>query len=170
MSYRDSKTMTARGQAQLRFVHCAAKPAAVLQCLIVSADVARRAMFERAACDGGWTTTMCVDAESALAHISRSFIQLAIVDLESQPSGALRAVIERLATDSGLLVIVCGNEGRIEEEMWVRQAGAWLYLPGVTESSNFALLCGEARQIAQRLHKADTREYTSGTSAVPGRR
>jgi hypothetical protein len=67
-------------------------------------------------------------------------------------------------------MIVCGNEGRIEEEMWVRQAGAWLYLPGVTESSNFALLCGEARQIAQRLHKTTTREHKSGTSAVPGRR
>jgi hypothetical protein len=29
-----------------------------------------------------------------------------------------------------------------------------MYLPGVAESSNLALLCGEARQIAERLWKA----------------
>jgi DNA-binding NtrC family response regulator len=160
MPYHDSKTTLARGQAQLRMLHRTAKPAATLQCLIVSTDDARRAMFERAACEGGWSTSLCVDADSALAHISRSFVQLAIVDLEGQPTGVLRAVVERLSTDSGLLVIVCGNEGRIEEEVWVRQAGAWLYLPGVREFSNFALLCGEARQIAQRLLKTEFREST----------
>ena len=170
MPYREIKTMTARGQVQLRFVNRSAKPAAVLQCLIVSADPRRRTMFERAACEGGWNTSLCVDAEAALVHISRSFIQLAIVDLEGQLPDALRAVVERLSSDSGLLVIVCGNEGRIEEEVWVRQAGAWLYLPGVTETSNFALLCGEARQIAQRLHKSDAYERIPSTSSVPGKR
>jgi hypothetical protein len=31
--------------------------------------------------------------------------------------------------------------------------GAWLYLPGVLDSNNLALLCGEARHIAERLAK-----------------
>jgi hypothetical protein len=60
-------------------------------------------------------------------------------------------VLEQLASQSGVLLIVCGNEGSVEEELWVRQRGAWLYLPGVVEASNLALLCGEAKQIVERL-------------------
>jgi DNA-binding NtrC family response regulator len=156
MPYRDVKTMTARGQVQHRYIHRAVKPASVFQCLIVSADPGRREMFERAASDGGWKTSLCVDAPAALTHIARSFVQLAIVDLEGRAMAEFRPVIEKLsAAGSGLLLIVCGNEGQAEEEIWARQAGAWLYLPGVREGSNFALLCGEARQIAERLYKAN---------------
>jgi DNA-binding NtrC family response regulator len=108
-------------------------------------------MFERAASDGGWKTSLSVDAIEALEHVSRNFVQLAIVDLEGGSLGAFQTLIERLTASSGLLLIVCGNEGQVEEEVWARQSGAWLYLPGVVESTNFALLCGEARHIAQRL-------------------
>lgn len=173
MPYRDSKTMTARGQVQLRYIHRAAKAASVFQCLIVSADPARREMFARAAAEGGWKTALCGDAASALAHINRSFMQLAIVDLEGPQAATLRPVIERLAGGSGLLaggllLIVCGNEGQIEEEVWVRQSGAWLYLPGVAETNNFALLCGEARQIAERLAKPTDR--TVSPTPAPNKR
>jgi DNA-binding NtrC family response regulator len=154
MPYRDTKTLTARAQAQLRFVPRVAKPASVFQCVIISADAARREMFERAAADGGWQTSLCVDAPAALAHLSRSFLQLAIVDLEGQSLDVFRPVVEKITARRGSLLIVCGNEGRVDEEIWVRQSGAWLYLPGVTEGTNFALLCGEARQIAERLSAA----------------
>ena len=53
-------------------------------------------------------------------------------------------------------LIVCGNEGATEEEIWVRQLGAWMYLPGVTEGSNLSLLCSEARHIAERLSRSAT--------------
>jgi hypothetical protein len=49
--------------------------------------------------------------------------------------------------------VICGNEGRPQEEIWARQLGAWLYLPGVVESDDVAMLCGEARQIAEQLAK-----------------
>jgi hypothetical protein len=58
-------------------------------------------------------------------------------------------------------LIVCGNEGDVEEEVWVRQLGAWLYLPNVTEASNLALLCGEARHIAERLAKPPVPDYST---------
>ena len=154
MTYRDAKTMTARGQVQLRFVKRAAKAMSTLQCLIVSADRRRGEMLERAAAEGGWKTCVCIEVQAALAHVGRSFVHLAIVDLEGQDVRTFRPVLERLTSQNGVLLIVCGNEGDVQEELWVRQQGAWLYLPGVAESSNLALLCGEARHIAERLAKA----------------
>ncbi len=166
MTYRDGKTMTARGQIQLRFIKPPAKQLSVFQCLIVSADPERRAMFERAAADGGWKTFVCADAGTALTHINRSFVDLGVVDLEGQVADTFRPVVEQLTARSGLLLIVCGHEGDIDEEVWVRQLGAWLYLPGVVESSNFALLCGEARQISERLRKTSISERSTGTPLV----
>lgn len=150
---RDAKTLTARGQVQFRYFNRAAKAASTFQCLIVAAERRRGEMLSRAADEGGWRTHVCADAEAALAHINRSFVHLAVVDLEGQKSPAFRPVLERLTACGGLLLIVCGNEGDSQEEVWVRQLGAWLYLPGVGENSNLALLCGEARQIAERLSK-----------------
>jgi DNA-binding NtrC family response regulator len=166
MPYQDTKTLTARGQIQLRFAKRATKAVNVFQCLIVSSDDERRAMFERAAADGGWNTLLCADAPTALTYINRSLVQLAIVDLESQQAEAFRPVVQQFTATSGLLLIVCGNEGEIEEEVWVRQLGAWLYLPGVADTSNFALLCVEARHIAERLWKSNGGARANGVPAV----
>ncbi len=153
MIYRDAKTMTVQGQVQLRFAKRAAKAIGTFQCLIVSADRDRAEMLKRAATEGGWKTIVCPDAQTALAHVSRSFVHLVVVDLEGQDLPSFRAVLVQLTSLSGALLIVCGKEGDVEEEICVRQLGAWMYLPGVVETSNLALLCGEARQIAERLAK-----------------
>jgi DNA-binding NtrC family response regulator len=155
MPYRDTKTLSARAQIQQKFVKRAAKLVNVFQCLIISADTARREMLQRAAEEGGWKTSLCGDVPSALVHLRRSFVQLALVDLEGQKRDAFQLVIEQLTARSGLLLVVCGNETDVEEEVWARQQGAWLYLPGVVETSNLALLCGEARHIAERVGKAN---------------
>jgi DNA-binding NtrC family response regulator len=154
MTYRDAKTVAARGQIQLRFAKRAANAVAAFQCLVVSADRRRGVMLEQAAVDGGWKTCSCADTKAALAHVSRSFVHLAVIDLEGQTAEVFRPLLEKITSTSGVLLIVCGSEGDVEEELWVRQLGAWLYLPGVTESSNLALLCGEARQIAERVTKS----------------
>lgn len=166
MPYQDAKTLTAEGQIQLKFAKRPTKLVSVFQCLIVSADSERRKMFERAAVDGGWKTFLCADAPTALNYINRSLVQLAIVDLESQQAEAFRPLVEQFTASSGLLLIVCGNEGEMEEEVWVRQLGAWLYLPGVLDSSNFALLCGEARHIAERLWKSNGVERSLSATPV----
>jgi hypothetical protein len=160
MLYRDSKTLSVREQVQLKYARRAAKLVNVFQCLIVSADPGRRLMLGRAATDGGWKTYLCPDAPTAVTHIHRWLMQLAVVDLEAQPPDSLRPLVEQLSDCSGLLSIVCGNEGDVEEEIWVRQRGTWMYLPGVADSSNISLLCGEARQIAERLWKAGGSERT----------
>lgn len=171
MSYRDTKMVTARGQVHLRFTKRAAKIVPVYQCLIVSADAERSAMFEQAAAEGGWRAHRCADATTALSYIDRSLVQLAVVDLEGQAPDAFRPVVNRLTGNGGLLLIVCGNEGDIEEEIWVRQLGAWLYLPGVLDSNNIALLCGEARHIAERLWQTSVADRPAGakTPARPKR-
>ena len=153
MTYRDAKTATVRGQVQLRFARRAAKAIGTYQCLIVSADRRRGEMLKRAATEGGGKTTTGLDAASALAHVNRAFVHLAVVDLEGQGLQSFRPLLLQLTSLSGALLIVCGKEGNVEEEVYVRQLGAWMYLPGVVETSNLALLCGEARQITERLAK-----------------
>lgn len=154
MPYREVKTLSVREQVQNKYARRAAKLVNVFQGLIVSADPRRRRMLERAAAEGGWKTHTCADAPTALANIHRWLMQLAIVDLQGQPAETFRPLVEQLAACNGLLSIVCGNEGNLDEEIWVRQRGAWMYLPGVADSSNISLLCGEARHIAERLAKA----------------
>jgi DNA-binding NtrC family response regulator len=153
MAYRDAKTLSVREQVHLKYARRAAKLVHAFQCLIVSADGNRRQMLEQAAADSGWKTLPCADASAALAHLNRWLVHLVVVDLQGQPLEDFRPLVEQLTASRGLLLIVCGNEGHLEEEIWARQRGAWMYLPGVADSSNVSLLCGEARQIAERLHK-----------------
>jgi ActR/RegA family two-component response regulator len=158
MAYRDLNTLSVRDQVQHKYARRAAKLVNVFQCLIVSADPQRRRMLERAACDSGWKTFACGDAPAALQHANRWLVQLAVMDLDGQTPETFRPLVEQLTARSGMLSIVCGNEGNVEEEIWVRQRGAWMYLPGVADTSNVSLLCGEAKQIAERLSRTDESE------------
>jgi DNA-binding NtrC family response regulator len=169
MAYRDLNTLSVREQVQHKYARRAAKLVNVFQCLIVSADPQRRQMLERAAADSGWKTHACADAPTALAHVNRWLVQLAVVDLEAQQPAAFRPLVEQLTARSGLLSIVCGNEGDANEEIWVRQRGAWMYLPGVADSSNVGLLCGEAKQIAERLGRATDGRANDGKAGDPER-
>ena len=121
MTYRDTKTAASRAQVQLRFAKRAAKAMSTFQCLVVSADKERGQMLQQAAAEGGWNACVCVDTATALTHVSRSFVHLALVDLEGRTLQEFRPVLEQLASQSGVLLIVCGNEGSVEEELWVRQ-------------------------------------------------
>jgi DNA-binding NtrC family response regulator len=154
MPYRDTKTLSLREQVQQKYARRASKLLNVFSCLIVSANPRRRQLLERAAVDGGWKTYLCGDPQAASARVHRYLVQLVVVDLEKQSLPAFQPLLEQLAGCGGLLLIVCGNEGSVEEEIWVRQRGAWMYLPGVEDAQdNIGLLCGEAREIAERLWK-----------------
>ena len=126
----------------------------LLQCLIVSRDIERQEMLACGAADNGWETIVCGDAESALAHYRRNFVQLAVVDLQSDYEGDLAELLEQFSSANGLLTIVCGSDCDMEEEIWVRQLGVWLYLPGVTDRTNVSMLCGEAKHVVERMHAA----------------
>jgi hypothetical protein len=98
---------------------------------------------------------MCfADPERAWSETRRQLIQLALVDLEGptklEPAG-YRQLLLRLVPEPELLVVVCGHDADATEEIWVRQLGAWMYLAGVNRGSDVALVCSEARQIAEQL-------------------
>ena len=132
------------------------------RCLIVSASQSRREMLSEAAMDGGWDTFVFSDAENALSEFRRTRFQLAFVDLDgfgAAPEEELRDLCQQLATAGGeLLLAVCGREGDGLQEIWARQLGVWLYLPGVTDSGGVAELCDEARGVVEQLRKAEERK------------
>jgi hypothetical protein len=59
--------------------------------------------------------------------------------------------VQQLAARHGPLLAVCGKPDDITGEVWSRQLGVWMYLPGVDSQSDIALLCGEARNILRKL-------------------
>ena len=126
-----------------------------LECLIVSTNARRRELLSRAAADNGWTTVVCGDAESARHLASRIALKLAIVDVE-RPSpaeaGHLRDLSAELARSGGPLLVVCGADGDAQQEIWARQLGAWLFLPGIAVVEAMALLCNEAREAIEKCH------------------
>lgn len=123
------------------------------QCVVVSADGARCEALADAAIAGGWRAIRCRNAEVASLSTGQTRCQLAILDLEfaGRDAERLQRLVESLARQSDMLLLVCGQERDPKEEIWARQLGVWLYLPAVVAGSELTTLCGEAREIAERL-------------------
>jgi len=133
----------------------------LFQCLVVSEDALRRDMLRRSAEQSGWETIVCTEAEGAMQVALRTLLQLAIVDLESasgQRPADFEPLLRKLAMTSDILLIACGNDENIQEEIWARQLGVWLYLPGVAEESDLGSLFEEAIDIASRKQAAAAAE------------
>ena len=125
-----------------------------LQCLVLAVDGRRRDELAAAAREAGWLVLECDDASSALLCLQRMLVGLALVDFDQVSEGnrqELRSAVEALASQSGLLIVLCGQDGVAQEEIWARQLGVWLYLPGVTDGTELAVLCSEALPLAERL-------------------
>jgi hypothetical protein len=138
------------------------------QCLIVSAHASRLGLLSESALAAGWEPVPCCDPAAGLAASGVVHPQLALVDLECAALPEYRSLLEKLATTSGLLLVVCGKEGDPQEEIFVRQIGAWLYLPGGMEGEQMSLLCTEARAISERARdKSKQSARLSGSG--PGR-
>jgi hypothetical protein len=129
-------------------------PATVHLCLVVSTSPRRAQSWVRAAHDERWATIVCNTADDAIRQSVRQRIELALVDLQSAPppqERLLRKLVEQLAARNGPLLAVCGKPDDTLGEVWSRQLGVWMYLPGVDSQSDIALLCGEARNILTKL-------------------
>ncbi|MCA9248304.1 MAG: hypothetical protein KDA42_14355 [Planctomycetales bacterium] len=145
-----------------------AAEASHFSCLVVGESRQRNSMFEAAADESGWQTHVCHGAAKANAVIARHRFQLAIVDLADagNQGGELREVAEALSRDKETLLMISGNEDDPLEEIWARQIGGWVYLPGVDETCDLKMVCDEARTVAEKLHpslKSETNE--SGISS-----
>lgn len=133
------------------------RAAAALQtCLVVSTSAQRAQRWVRAAHDEQWATIVCNTADEAHRQAVRNRIELALVDLQSTSAAqeqALRNLVERLAEQRGMLLAVCGNPDDCLGEVWSRQLGVWMYLPGIDTHSDIELLCSEARLILEKQHR-----------------
>lgn len=122
----------------------------MLDCLVVSGDSARRRRFEAAVELAGWLE--CASPETAgeiRQAIDRDF-QLVIVDIASPLGDRVSdsvEIAEEMAARPGTLLVICGSEDNVDEELWARQLGAWLYLPGVCDGDSLTSLCVEARRL-----------------------
>jgi uncharacterized protein YgbK (DUF1537 family) len=124
-------------------------------CLVVSSSARRVQLWVRAAHEERWTTIVCTTADDANRQSIRNRIDLALIDLQTASTDnevRLRGLVEQLANRKGPLLAVCGKPEDTQGEVWSRQLGVWMYLPGVDSQSDIALLCGEARQILKKLN------------------
>ena len=131
-----------------------AAPPSLFRCLIVSASEKRLAMLRQAAEEQGWDPILCESAPEASREAIRNRVLMAVVDLDTAghgPPDGFEELAERLAGESGRLLLVCGNEDDALEEIWARQLGAWMYLPGVDDRSDVAMVVGEAKNVAEKL-------------------
>jgi ActR/RegA family two-component response regulator len=110
-------------------------------------------MLSRAAEEEQWATVVCENADDALRQAVRQRVHWALIDLQSASASqtpSLEELVEKLA-GRRLLLAVCGKADDPRAEVWSRQLGVWMYLPGVDNQSDIALLCGEARQVLEKL-------------------
>jgi len=80
-------------------------------------------------------------------------VQLALVDLQSAPAAyakAFKQLVEQLAARKTLLA-VCDAPNDPTGEIWSRELGVWMYLPGIDSESDIALLCAEARHVVDKI-------------------
>lgn len=123
-------------------------------CLIVSTSAPRAQVWVRAAHAVDWATIVCMTADDANRQAIRNRIHLALVDLQSamgETESRYRGLVQQLTARGGPLVAVCGKSDDVMGEVWSRQLGVWMYLPGIDGESDITLLCSEARKILRKL-------------------
>jgi DNA-binding NarL/FixJ family response regulator len=122
----------------------------LLGCLVVSGDASRRERFVAAAALAGWNRSTVPEDAATLHDAADQDVSLAIIDIASPIGDRVHDTLElaeELAARSNTLVVICGSEDNADEELWARQLGVWLYLPGVAEGDSLASLCIEARRL-----------------------
>lgn len=135
-------------------------PAALHTCLVVSTSARRAQLWVRAAHEENWATIVCTTGDDAIRQSVRQRVDLALVDLQAattEQERQLKTLVQQLAARQGPLLAVCGKPDDITGEVWSRQLGVWMYLPGVDGNSDISLLCGEARNILRKLGDTSAR-------------
>ena len=131
----------------------AARRPGLQSCLVVSGDQALRNRLEAVAELSGWSACSAPATAVELGEFVESDHQLVIVDI-SRPLGDRVndsiEIAEEFASRPGTLLVVCGSEDNIDEELWARQLGAWVYLPGLSSGDALVSLFSDARRVAER--------------------
>lgn len=146
-----SNEQQANGVAQRqRRVPCEHEQVGLWHCLVASARPAHRRWLADAARRWGWDVSVCTTLAEAQRSIVRNRPQLAFVDLKRPEGEAFCALVEQIANECKTLLVICGNEEDGKEEIWIRELGAWFYLPGMQPGTSVGLLFRDARTIVEK--------------------
>lgn len=125
----------------------------VLKSLVVSGDAGLRGRLGTMADLGGFSACDTPADAVELRSVIDGDYQLVIVDI-ARPLGDRVSdtveIAEEFAGRPGTLLVVCGSDDSVDEELWARQLGAWVYLPGVSGGDALMSLFAEARRVAER--------------------
>ena len=125
----------------------------VIKSLVVSGDRMLRNRLEAVSELSGWPACDApADAEEVGAAVEGEY-QLVIVDIAHPIGDRVNdsiEIAEEFAGRPGTLLVVCGSDDSVDEELWARQLGAWVYLPGVTSGDALVSLFSDARRVAER--------------------
>jgi hypothetical protein len=164
MSYDNAKTALATASESATIV-VTDQLVALRRCLLVSAHTERRDVLRRAAVEGGWLPLVFDDADLAWDESRRTATPLVIVDVHDsadRPAATSRTLVERLSREPGRLLAVCGCDDLApHEEIWARQLGAWLVLPGIADAHDVTPVFEEAGRTLERI------AATAATPSVP---
>ena len=133
-----------------RMLPRSARRTGLLDCLVVTGDAGRRGRIEAAAELAGWLECAAPETSAELRKAVDRDFQLVIVDVASPLGDRVNdtlEIAEEMVARPGTLVVVCGSEDNVDEELWARQLGAWLYLPGACDGDSLTSLCVEARRL-----------------------
>jgi DNA-binding response OmpR family regulator len=125
----------------------------VMKCLVVSGDEGLRHRLDTMADLAGWSACDTpVDAADLRSVVDGDY-HLVIVDI-ARPVGErvndTVEIAEEFASRPGTLVVVCGSGDSVDEELWARQLGAWVYLPGIAGGDALMSLFAEAGRVVER--------------------
>lgn len=139
-------------------------------CVVFGLQSDRREFLVQAARSAGWAAVEC-DQEDV--NVSSKVIEgqrLIIFDLETKDGitpTSLQGSAERVVRQKGILIVLCGNEGNVAEEIWARQLGIWLYLPGAVDNVDLEDVFEEAARLSEKRH--ENRDTTGNSSPVKRR-
>jgi DNA-binding NtrC family response regulator len=125
----------------------------LLKCLVVSGDEGLRRRLDTMAELGGWSACEAPADSTELRSLVEGDYHLVIADI-ARPLGErvndTVEIAEEFAGRPNTLVVVCGSGESVDEELWARQLGAWVYLPGVSGGDALMSLFAEASRVVER--------------------
>jgi hypothetical protein len=133
-------------------------------CLIVSSCHKQREIIGQKAFGAGWITLSCENASDALVQLCRNQVKLVIIDLEKNAAEntSIIKLAEHIMWTGGMLLVTIGNATQVDAvhvqesqktEAWARQLGVWSYLPGINDHSDLSLVCTQALEVTEKLHR-----------------
>lgn len=127
-----------------------------LPCLVLTGHEALRRRLRRITEARGWVCRAPVTCAAAWRDLVAA-PRLAFIDVAHPLDGRLdetRKITETLAAQRDVKLVVCGSPPVIMErlfgtadEIWARELGAFVYLPGVGTDAGVALVVEEASEI-----------------------